>query len=234
MTVGFSNAHNTLSTNSNDKSDYLSPIEYDRCAQLAEADDTAQINELDNSVSTRICSFPNVETHNSETHGWEPSATNPLGEARLSSRWSANNASTMYKPYRDGSIDKSVPELSGAQEGQFSSSSDAIPVMPATLPAAGYVVSPMVGGDSPQVSSGDTSTTPQINQRNGDELLSTTHQLRPTATLDGPINWPSSQHIGSSSHSRSSHQGMSRSLTNATGGGGKYVSPELAMTEGFS
>lgn len=72
---------------------------------------------------------------------------------------------------------------------------------------------------SPLLSSGAFSTTPLMGKNPNPSV----GELNPRATVDGPLNWPTPAANRNSSK-----------LTSATGWESKYLSPEMAMSNGFS
>ncbi len=216
----------------NNPNDYLSPIVRDHLARLAEARDASRAHELD-AIDTPSTAFPSPEFDTNHNQSWwNPPPTRPNSAANPSSRWSVNNAPTEYRAYQPNhNLDNRISELSsiryvhpsGTQEPPCSSQPG--PVSPDPNPVSpdpNTFVSPLIGGISPR--------TPLMNRWHSDDCASVG---QPSATVDGPVNWPSPLYLKSERGS-GQEQGVSRSLTSATGGGAKYISPETAMAEGYS
>lgn len=136
---------------------------------------------------------------------------------------------TKYIPYRPGIISShaSPSEISSIRHVHPSSNYRAYStdsrVISSPIVNSQYVVSPLIGSES---------TTPLMDQwGSGDKASVGERSPIPSGTVTGPVNWPSSFHI--KPNNRPAH-GVHRSLTDARGGGSKWISPEAALAHGFA
>lgn len=92
-----------VTTNANDSSTYLSPIERARAARINEACDAARVHELDGSIVTTP-STSSMPSPSNPKSWWRPPKTRPTKETNPSTRWSVRNAPRgvqTYIPSRD-------------------------------------------------------------------------------------------------------------------------------------
>lgn len=144
---------------------------------------------------------------------------------------SGGHNSTAYIPYRPGltisHIGSQTSELSSIRHVRPSGSYRDSSTEPSSISSPqgnSYIVSPLLGSES---------HTPLMDQwGSGDNASVGKRSPHPSATVSGPVNWPSPVHNKSTSRPDNGH-GVRRSLTNATGGGSKWISPESALAHGF-
>jgi hypothetical protein len=165
-------------------------------------------------------------------------ASRPIVSSSLNPHRSYNSTPQLYQPYYPGAGSARTSVVSSIRQIQPSGSYGGCSHQTIYSPAAeSYVVSPIVGGDRTV-----HSTTPLMDQwGSGDKASVGERTPQPAATVAGPVNWPSSEHIRSSNRPTSrqgseqlGEQSVQRSLTSATGGDFKWISPESALQDGYS
>jgi hypothetical protein len=222
------------------------PIVPERLTHLPEAQDAECAHELDGSATPPAIAMSNFPVFSPEIDGetrsnrWTPPQDGNILDTNSNRRWSINDPPTRYMLYPLGADDPIAeppsPGISQVQPlGNYELSvSEFCPISP--NPNA-QIASSLIGGVSPK--------TPLMDKWHADDHASvgqtTPSQTTPcqasasdpAATLDSPINWPNPEHL-LSSQAETASGGVTRSLTSATGGRGRYISPETAMTEGLS
>jgi hypothetical protein len=220
--------------------EYLSPIIRHRPAHLAEARNTERAYELDATATPStgaIFYSPDFspELNQDTRSSWcTPPQTNQTGEGDAGAQLLASNAPS-YKSYLpDIDAEYRPAELFTIRQIHPSNSHNPSPTSyyPVSPDPNAHLTSPLVGGVSPQ--------TPLMTKwhASGRASVGQTTPIRdPAATVDAPMNWPSSDYqlprrseiVDGGANGR-----IERSLTSATGAGaGRYVSPEVAMVEGL-
>lgn len=228
-------------TNVDNPPRYPSPMVRHRPARLAEARSTERTHELDATATPSTGAvfyspeFSPELSQDARSRWSSPYQSRHIGEGHAGTQRSTNITLSGYKPYRpDIDRDDHPTEPPTIRQIHPSNSHNASPTSsyPASPDPNSGIISPLVGGVSPQ--------TPLMTKWLASDRASvgqTTPNRDPAATLDAPINWPSSNYRPSRRDENvegSASGGIERSLTSATGAGaGRYVTPEVAMVEGL-
>jgi len=225
-------------TYANDPNDYLSPIAAHKRAKLAEARDARAMQEVHELESAPV-SAPTSEKSpkkestagsNTRADWWTP-PENPNGEGKPSARWNPEGAPMTYQAYSPASKQEASPNPEGMSNSQSKQSIRSVPfqanvlenqkavdmngVSPAMTDATfdtDAFISPILGGSS-------FSTTPLM----GLNSRPSVGELSAQATAEESLGWPLME--GGK---------KANGLTNATGADTRYISPEMAMADGYS
>jgi hypothetical protein len=225
-------------TYANDPNDYLSPIAAHKRAKLAEARDARAMKEVHELESAPV-SAPSSESSpvkestagNSARADWWTPPANLNGEGKPSARWNPEAAPMTYQAYSPASKQDASPNPAGMSNSQSKQSIRSVPfqanavenqkavdmngVSPAMTDATfdtNAFISPILGGTS-------FSTTPLM----GLNSRPSVGELSAQAAAEKAQGWPLME-----------GEKKDNGLTNATGADTRYISPEMAMANGYS
>lgn len=116
--------------------------------------------------------------------------------------------------------------------------------------ASTFAVTPLLGTERPIDHISGYTTLEFSSPLHGTQSLLSRSPPDPSATIQGPLKWPDTERVMSSlttdivgsttaepckrDESGAHNSSVGRSLTNATGGNNRWISPEVAMAEGYN